>query len=330
MPARAAASFIDDATRAHEVTPARETVVVIGNFDGVHRGHQAVLAEAAALASSGGLLAAVLTFEPHPSTVVGPGAMAPLTSATRRFELLRSAGAGEVFVRRFDASFAAWSPERFAKELLSEFLRARVVIVGENFRFGAGREGDLARLVGLGQELGFTARAHALAKDESGPFSSTRVRAAVAAGDVEAARGVLGRPHAVSGVVARGDQRGRTLGFPTANLEGIVEMLPGDGVYAVLVDELEGEHASSLAKGVMNIGVRPTLSGERKRTVEAHLFDVDRDLYGKTLRAHFVARLRDEKRFSGLEELKAQIARDAADARARTTGYDVGESGAFG
>jgi riboflavin kinase/FMN adenylyltransferase len=306
---------LDDTTSAAAIA-APEASIVIGNFDGVHRGHQAVLADALEVARARSLAPAVLTFDPHPSAIVGAGAPPMLTTMARRAELAASFGVTRVYARTFDAAFATWGPERFARELLSETLRARCVSVGENFRFASKRAGDLATLRALGAELGFEVHVHELACDAAGAFSSTRVRACVAAGDVAGAAEMLGRPHAISGVVAHGAKRGRTIGFPTANVEGIPEMLPPNGVYAVRVDRLDASgDTHALAPGVTNIGVRPTVGGEPRRSVEVYLLDWNGDLYDATLRVHLVARLRDEKRFAGLDELKAQIARDAADAR---------------
>jgi riboflavin kinase/FMN adenylyltransferase len=319
-----------EAETPHAGIGVRPSVVAVGNFDGVHRGHQAVIAEAVRDGGGRGLAVYVLTFDPHPAEVLGRGAPPMLTVLARRAELLVRAGAEEVFVRRFDAAFAAWEPERFARELLVERLGAKIVVVGQNFRFGAGAEGDLALLVSLGAKHGFEARVETMSGDAKGSFSSTRVRGAIAAGDMADATHVLGRPHAISGVVGQGAQRGRTIGFPTANLEQIPEMLPADGVYAILVDELDASsEARFLARGVMNIGVRPTLNGPPTRTVEAHLFDFARDLYGARLRVHVIARIRAERKFAGLDELKAQIAKDAAEAR-RITEPIADEAGPSG
>ena len=304
--------------------PTRPQLIIIGNFDGVHRGHQAVLAFAKQVAASAGLAVGVLTFDPHPAAVLGRGQPPALTTLPRKSELLREAGVDAVWVRAFDREFAAWSPERFAKELVKEQLRAATVVVGDNFRFGAHRAGDLAVLRTLGDQLGFSAEPHPMAGDALGPFSSTRVRTALAEGDLPAALAVLGRRHAFSGVVREGDKRGRTIGFPTANVEEIPELVPKNGVYAVTVDVLgPAFEAKPLGTGVMNIGVRPTVDGTGRRTQEVHLFDFDQDIYGKTLRVHVVARLRDEMRFDGLPALKAQIAVDAAQAREALTNPDV-------
>lgn len=299
-------------------------LVAIGNFDGVHRGHQAVLEGAAIDASARGLEPVVLTFDPHPAAIIGRGAPAVLTPPPRKIELIERAQPGvRVVVRPFDREFAAQSPEAFAERVLVGELSAKLVIVGKNFRFGRARAGDFDVLSSLGRSLGFETRSHALVGDARGTFSSTRVREAIAAGDLVAAREVLGRPHAISGVVARGDQRGRTIGFPTANLADVTEALPPYGVYAVVVDRLVAVDRSravpaqgaALASGVANIGVRPTVKEGASPSIEIHLFDFDGDLYGAELRVHLLARLRGEQRFAGLDALKAQIAKDAAEAR---------------
>jgi riboflavin kinase/FMN adenylyltransferase len=311
--------LIDDATPVRSLAD-RTCALVVGNFDGVHRGHQAVLHQVVAEAHAAGLTACVLTFAPHPAAVVGSGAPPVLTTMDRRAELMEMLGIDRVYVRRFDTAFAAWPAERFVRDLVAEGLRARVVVVGENFRFGAKRSGDLTLLRELGAEVGFEARVHPVASDARGPFSSTRAREAISAGDVDEARRVLGRPHELSGLVAHGDERGRLLGFPTANLDDVPEMLPRDGVYATLVDELDAAgQRRPLGGGVTNVGVRPTVAaaGGAKRTIETFVLDFGGDLYGRRLRLHVVARLRDETKFGSLDALKAQIARDVADARTR-------------
>ncbi|MGH7439426.1 MAG: bifunctional riboflavin kinase/FAD synthetase [Polyangiaceae bacterium] len=305
-----------------EAVGAAPCALVVGNFDGVHRGHQAVLSEAVAHARASRLAACVLTFDPHPGLVVGRGAPPLLTTLERRAELAGALGVERVYVRHFDAEFAAWSPERFVRDLVAGVLAAKVVVVGENFRFGAKRTGDLTMLRGEGARLGLEARVHSVAADAHGAFSSTRARDAIGAGRVDEAIQVLGRPHSVSGVVVHGDGRGRTIGVPTANLEGVPELLPSNGVYAVRVDALvpEGSAGSAgpsrpLGAGVTNVGVRPTVDGTTRR-IETHLFDFSGDLYGQRLRVHLLARIRDEKKFAGLDELEAQIARDIEAARA--------------
>jgi riboflavin kinase / FMN adenylyltransferase len=298
-----------------------ESVVVIGNLDGVHRGHQAVLRQAREIAQARGLETLVLTFNPHPNEVLRGTAPPRLATLERRVELLERHGADRVIVEPFTPELAAFTPERFARELLSEQLSARAIVVGENFRFGAQRAGDLDALRGFGQELGFDVAVTEAAGDERGPFSSTRVRDTIAAGDIAEATHLLGRRHSIFGVVEGGDRRGRTIGFPTANIGGAVEVLPPHGVYAVF--------ASSPAlgadrPGVMNIGVRPTVDGTSLR-IEVHLFDFDADLYGAPMRVHLVASLRGERKFGSLDELKTQIAIDADAARAALSGVPSGD-----
>ncbi len=305
---------VDDETSVDSLS-ATPCVLVVGNFDGVHLGHQAVLGQAVDLARALGVSANVLTFDPHPAGVVGGGAPQRLTTLERRAELVSKLGIDRMYVRRFDTAFAAWQPERFARDLVVGALRASVVVVGENFRFGAKRAGDLTLLRALGAQLGFDVRVHAVASDARGRYSSTRAREAVVAGDLDEVRRVLGRPHALSGLVAHGDERGRTIGVPTANLVDIPELLPPKGVYAVTVDRFSDGAFAPLARGVTNIGVRPTV-GSGGLSVETYLLDFAGDLYDARLRIHLVARLREERKFGSLDELKAQIARDVSDARA--------------
>jgi len=311
------------------------TLVAIGNFDGVHRGHIEVLSRAGREANESGAVALALTFDPPPAVVLGRKIPAPLTPLARKIELIESAVPTlRVRVRVFDHALAESSPEQFAREVLCAELGAVRVVVGENFRFGKGRSGDLTTLHALGAELGFTAHAMDLAGDAKGVWSSTRVRNAIARGDWADVEDVLGRPHALSGVVVRGDQRGRTIGFPTANLGDVGEVLPPNGVYAVLVDRLDRmEGPRALARGVANIGVRPTVRGGF--STEVHLLDfdegteADRDLYGSRLRIHLMAFLRGERKFDGLDALKSQIAADASRARELLAAKKVAQ-GPFG
>ncbi len=301
--------------------PTSQRAIAIGNFDGVHRGHQRVL--------DGERAVAVLTFDPHPAVVLGRAAPKALTLLPRKKELLLRHGASEVIVKAFDREFASWSPERFVDELLSRELGARAVVVGKNFRFGRARAGDYAELERLGKARGIEVQCFELSGDDRGRYSSTRVREALARGDIEDATHVLGRPHAFSGVVARGAQRGRTIGFPTANVDEVGELVPARGVYAVVVDEI-GDEARALGRGVMNVGVKPTVGDSAEATREVHLFDFDRDLYGAHVRVHVIERLREETKFASLDELRAQIAKDAARAREITAEIAPKFAGAFG
>ena len=299
--------------------PEGGTLVVIGNFDGVHLGHRAVLESSSEEARALGLATVALTFDPHPSVVLGRPALPVLTTLDRKLELLGSiAPELTAVVEPFTTELSRWSPEQFAERVLHEHLRARIVVVGKNFRFGLGRAGDLSTLAELGERLGFSARAEPLRGDAKGPYSSSRVRAALAEGNLSECEEVLGRPHSLSGIVAHGAGRGRTIGVPTANLEAVPEALPPYGVYACVVDRLESGALRALARAVVNVGERPTLGAGF--SVEAHLFDFDGDLYGQRLRLHLCARLREERRFDGIEALRAQIARDMAVAREATAG----------
>jgi riboflavin kinase/FMN adenylyltransferase len=303
-----------DASSAFQAPPAG-ALVIIGNFDGVHLGHRAVLETSNAEAKRLGLATVALTFDPHPSVVLGRGAEPVLTTLERKIELLgRVCPDLTVVVEPFTQKLAALAPAEFAEGVLARSLCARVVVVGKNFRFGRGRSGDLATLEALGRTLGFEARAEALRGDAEGPYSSSRVREALARGDLSRVEGLLGRPHSLSGTVVRGAGRGRTIGVPTANLDGVAEALPPYGVYACVVDRLEPEGPRALARGVLNVGERPTVGAGF--SVEAHLFDFDGDLYGARLRLHLCARLREERRFDGIEALRSQIERDIAAARA--------------
>ncbi len=293
------------------------TLVAIGNFDGVHLGHRAVLASARAAAQKRKLALVVLTFDPHPSEVLGRGHHAVLTPLDRKVELLaRLDPEIHVVVEPFTKELSQQSPQTFAADLLRGLLHATIVVVGQNFRFGHQRVGDLALLTQLGAELGFEARAESLAGDDAGVYSSSRIRSAVAAGQIGDAARLLGRPHAVTGTVVRGDGRGRTIGIPTANLEGVKELVPPAGVYAALVDRMLPDGARRLGTAAVNIGVRPTVGAGF--SIEAHVLDWSEDLYGSTLRLHLVSRLRDEVRFPSLPALVEQIRRDVEATRTAT------------
>ena len=294
--------------------PASPALVAIGNFDGVHRGHQRVLLTACELARQAELEPIVLTFEPHPAEVLTGTRAGRLTTLERKTELLLRLDASlSVVVEPFNERLALMTPQAFAEQVLAAGLSAKRVVVGENFRFGHQRRGDLALLSQLGQTLGFEATAHELIGDSAGVYSSTRIREALGAGHVGVASSLLGRPHALTGRVVSGDRRGRQLGFPTANLTDVREVIAGRGVYAVAVDLQQGSSFSRLALGAMNIGVRPTV--EAGPAIEVHLLDFAGDLYDRVLRVHLIARLRDERRFDGLPALQAQLSSDVARAR---------------
>jgi riboflavin kinase/FMN adenylyltransferase len=284
------------------------TVVTIGNFDGVHRGHLALVERAFAEGARRGVPVTALTFDPHPAAVLRPDAVPlALQSIEDRVATLEAHGCDRVEVLDFDAELAALSAEEFVTRLLVDRLGAVAVVVGENFRFGAGAVGDVEALRSLGAELGFTVEAVGLVDLGQGPVSSSAIRALLASGEVEAVRQVLGRDHELEGEVVRGDGRGRTIGIPTANVAvPPSRALPADGVYACWATP-EGEEK---VPAVVNVGLRPTFAGT-SRTVEAHLLVEDGpDLYGRLLRLAFVARVRGEERFDGPEALVARIGQD--------------------
>lgn len=295
----------------HHPVP-EETVLTIGNFDGVHLGHRALLDQLRGAASARRLLPAVLTFEPHPREFFDPArAPARLTILREKFELLAEYGAALTMVTRFDARFAALSPEDFVRRVLVEGLRARHLIVGDDFRFGARRAGDFALLAALGGQHDFGVEAMGSVLVDGERVSSSAVREALAAGDMDRAARLLGRAYAIDGRVVHGDKRGRTLGFPTANIRIRHNPLPMTGVFAVEVSD----YCAAPYRGVANLGVRPTVNGVRP-LLEVHLFDFSRDIYGAHLNVRFVKKLRDERRFADLDALRTQIGADAAAARA--------------
>jgi riboflavin kinase/FMN adenylyltransferase len=296
-------------------------LLAIGNFDGVHRGHCAVLRDAARLAREASLTPTVFTFDPHPALVLGRQEHPVLTALDRKRQLIeRVDPALRVHVEPFTAELATFTPEQFVQRLLVDKLGAAQVIVGKNFRFGHRRTGDFAELSRLGERFGFTASAQPLLCVGDEVVSSSAIRQAVAMGDLVRAQELLGRPHALSGTVASGQGRGHSLNAPTANLSAVSEVFPAFGVYACLVDELEqtpkGPQAKRLARGVINVGVRPTF-GSNEPNAEVHLLDYQGDLYGRQLRVHLVERLRGERAFPSAQELMRQIASDVEQARAR-------------
>ncbi|AKU13198.1 riboflavin biosynthesis protein [Azoarcus sp. CIB] len=291
---------------------AQPSVLTIGNFDGVHRGHQALLQMLIDTARAMSLPAVVMTFEPHPREYFSPDdAPARLASLREKLLLLAAAGVDRVHVCRFDARFAAVTADQFIDNILVRGLGVRHLIIGDDFRFGARRQGDFALLEARGAQQGFAVEAmHTL--DVAGErASSSAVREALAEGDLTHAARLLGRPYSIAGRVIRGDRIGRQLGFPTANIQMKHRRPALAGVFAVSVEGL-GE---SPVAGIANIGVRPSVTSAGRPTLEVHLFDWNRDCYDAHLRVHFLNKLRDEAKFASLDALKAQIAKDAADAR---------------
>lgn len=290
----------------------RPNAVTIGNFDGIHQGHQAMLARLSARAIAVGGLPTVLTFEPHPREIFTPDA-APtrLTSLREKLEILRGLGVGHVHVCRFTRAFAALSAEEFVGRILVDGLKARYVLVGDDFRFGARRAGDFDFLVRAGALHGFQAEALQTVEAAGQRASSTAVRESLAEGDLAMAAQLLGRPYSISGRVVGGDQLGRKIGYPTANIQLKHNRPPLTGIFAVRVQGLERPDWP----GVASLGTRPTVHANGRPTLEVHLFDFTQSIYRRHLRVEFLHKLRDEAKFPSLEALIAQIDADARQAR---------------
>jgi riboflavin kinase/FMN adenylyltransferase len=287
------------------------TALAIGSFDGVHLGHQAMLAHVCAAAGQRGLASAALTFEPLPREFFAPGeAPARLSSLAEKLEAIAAAGIATTFVERFDRAFAAITREEFERRL-AEHYRARWVMVGQDFRYGAGRKGDVASLAAAGRARGFEVEVLPAVLAAGARVSSTRVREALAAGDFALARALLGRPYAIRGHVVHGKKRGRLMGFPTANVRLARARPAVHGVFAV---KCFGAATRGL-EGVASLGINPAVQASGPATLEAFLFDFSGDLYGRALTIEFVKKLRDEANFASLDELAAQIGRDCDEAR---------------
>jgi riboflavin kinase / FMN adenylyltransferase len=303
----------------HEVQPGRKRVCVgIGFFDGVHLGHQQVIRQTIADARRHDACAMAVTFDRHPNTVVSPDRVPQLIQSNgQKLSALRELGVDVTWLISFDREFSNQTGEAFVRRLAAEFGRLLSVCVGSEFAFGHKRSGDVALLRKLGEALGFEVHGLAAVALDGQVVSSTRIRESIRAGDFDAAGQMLGRPYALAGVISPGDQLGRKLGFPTANLEVTGRVLPPNGVYAAQV-KLQGR----AQRAVVNIGVRPSVSGSGERRVEAHVLDFEGDLYGQELELIFSRRLRDEQKFRTIGELAAAIRSDIEAAR-----REGGESG---
>lgn len=286
-------------------------MVTIGVFDGMHRGHATLVGEAVRRARELQVPAVLLTFDPHPSEVVRPGSHpAQLTTLRRRAELAEELGVDVFFVLPFTVELSRMPADQFVHQVLVERLHVAEVVVGDNFTFGHKAAGDVRLLRDLGRRFGFAAEDVGLLARGELTFSSTYIRSCIDAGDVAAAADALGRPHRVEGIVIRGDQRGRVLGYPTANLSTPrYAAIPADGVYACRFVHRGRELAAAVS-----VGTNPTFSG-RERRVEAFVLDLDEDLYGEQVAVDFVARIRGMERFDSVDELVAQIGDDVARTR---------------
>ena len=308
-------------------------MLTIGVFDGVHRGHQQLIARAVDAARERGVAAVLMTFDPHPMEVVRPGSHpAQLTTLARRAELAEELGIDVFCVMPFTPEFMKLSPERYAHEILVERLHVAEVVVGENFTFGKKAAGNVDMLRSIGERFGFAVQGLTLVAEHAVTFSSTYIRSCVDAGDVEAAADALGRPHRVEGVVVHGDGRGRGLGFPTANVAPpMYAAIPADGVYAAwftVLDSgspMEGMTVGQRYRAAVSVGTNPTFDG-RKRTVEAFVLDEKADLYGQHVAVDFVARLRGMEKFDSVEALVSAMHRDADRARDVLVGAEEREA----
>jgi riboflavin kinase/FMN adenylyltransferase len=299
--------FPEDPRPAHW----RQPVLALGNFDGVHRGHRKILERVRRVAGERAATSVVMTFDPHPPRIVRPDKAPPLLMTTpQKLEAIADAGVQGAAIVRFSTELSHWDPETFVRNVLVDWLHVGEVWVGANFLFGRDRSGNFSMLRVLGSRYGFKAEKIDPVRYKDFVVSSTRVRRLVSEGRVDEAGALLGHQYFIDGTIMRGDQRGRTLGFPTANLCSENELLPPHGVYATTA-----RIGSLVYPSVTNVGTRPTVDQSGRTVIETHIFNLDRDLYGQSLRIGFVQRLRDERAFDSLDALRAQIDADCQRAR---------------
>lgn len=283
--------------------------VSIGIFDGVHRGHQNLLARVKDLAARSHSQTLVVTFWPHPRIVLGKAGpdFKLLTSLEEKTEMLIGLGIDHLLIVPFTAEFAGQSADQFLDDFLNRYIKPGVIVVGDDLRFGSGGSGNLDLLVSSGKVNGFEVIRLETHTDNEARISSTLIRTCLQSGDLQSANNLLGYPYFITGKVVRGNRIGNTIGFPTANIECLesFKQIPSDGVYAVTVD-----WKGNWYQGMLNIGIRPTIEDNSHKTIEVHLFDVSDDLYNETLKVRFISRLRDEMKFDSLGELTAQLSLD--------------------
>jgi riboflavin kinase/FMN adenylyltransferase len=286
---------------------ARPTVLTLGVFDGLHLGHQRIMHKVVERAKAVGAASTAITFDPHPRVVLHPESAPPmLQTLDQRLANLEVLGIEQTIVIRFDREFASQSADDFLRDIIHDRLQAKEVYLGKGFAFGRARGGNIDLLRRLSGELGFIADEVDEVQIRGQRISSSRIRELLAEGRINFARRMLGRPYGVEGVIIRGDRRGHTIGFPTANLHPRNRVIPKFGVYATatLIDGV-------WRRSITNIGVRPTFGNESEPSIESYIFEFDDELYGDVLRVRFLHRIRDERKFSGIEELKLQIEKDS-------------------
>ncbi|MAH85543.1 MAG: riboflavin biosynthesis protein RibF [Rhodospirillaceae bacterium TMED8] len=293
----------------------RGAVIAVGNFDGVHLGHQAVINEAGKIARADNRPWAVLTFEPHPRRIFqSNGPAFRLTSIRAKARHLAKLGVEVMIVQRFNHAFSTRPAEDFVKSVLVDGFGAKHIVAGYDFVFGHNRSGNCETLLTMGQEMGFGFTAVSAKEDENGEiFSSTRIRECIASGDVASAAKILGRPFEIEGRVSHGDERGRTIGFPTLNLYLRAVAKPAFGVYAAQI-EFRGRERHNVFNGIANVGIRPTF-GNATPLLEAYIFDFNEEVYGKLITVSLIERIRAEKKFDGIDALRAQITIDCKSTR---------------
>jgi len=286
-------------------------VLALGNFDGVHRGHRKILERMRRVAAEHGATSVVMTFDPHPPRVVRPDKAPPLLmTKAQKLEALADAGVQGAAIVRFTPELSRWDPELFVRTVLVDWLHVAEVWVGANFLFGHDRAGNFSMLRALGARYGFKTEKIDPVRYKEFVVSSTRIRRLVGEGRVDEAGALLGHQYFIDGAILHGDHRGRTIGFPTANLCTENELLPPHGVYATTA-----RVGSVVYPSVTNVGTRPTVDSSGRTTVETHVFDFDRDIYGESIRIGFVQRMRDERAFESLDALRMQIDADCRYAR---------------
>jgi riboflavin kinase / FMN adenylyltransferase len=289
----------------------KQPVLALGNFDGVHRGHRKILDRLNRVASERAVTSVVMTFDPHPPRIVRPDKAPPLLmTKTQKLEAIAAAGVQGAAIVRFTSDLSRWEPETFVRAVLVDWLRVSEVWVGANFLFGHDRAGNFSLLRALGGRYGFKAEKIDPVRYKDFVVSSTRIRRLISEARVDEAGALLGHQYYIDGTVVHGDHRGRTIGFPTANVCSENELLPPNGVYATTVTL-----AGVVLPSVTNIGVRPTVDQSGRMSVETHIFNFDRDLYGTSVRVGFVQRLRDERAFDSVDALRVQIVTDCGRAR---------------